>query len=175
MCKIRPSACHVIRVISVHIMFNFYWGITSYNHIENHVSMAKARSLSSSHSSQSRQCFRWFHLAKTMCLLSKRVTVCSMTSVWSKIKFCSSYETVASMNAWLFPDSQIIAYKHNVSDIDECNSNPCLNTGTCVDAVNGYSCSCPTAFTGGNCEQSEYILALSWKRFFSFTGGSWLI
>lgn len=27
-------------------------------------------------------------------------------------------------------------------DIDECNSSPCLNNGTCIDLVNSYSCDC---------------------------------
>ena len=27
-------------------------------------------------------------------------------------------------------------------DIDECVTNPCLNDGTCVDGVNGFTCEC---------------------------------
>ena len=41
-------------------------------------------------------------------------------------------------------------------DIDECASNPCENSGTCADAVNGYTCSCVAGFTGTNCETSKY-------------------
>jgi hypothetical protein len=33
----------------------------------------------------------------------------------------------------------------------ECASSPCLNGGTCVDAVNGYSCLCGQYFTGTYC------------------------
>ena len=36
--------------------------------------------------------------------------------------------------------------------IDECESDPCLNGGTCEDAVNSYSCSCHSEFTGDRCE-----------------------
>ena len=31
-----------------------------------------------------------------------------------------------------------------VPDIDECASSPCKNGGTCVDAVNSFTCQCPT-------------------------------
>ena len=37
-------------------------------------------------------------------------------------------------------------------DVDECASGPCLNDGTCTDDVNGYDCSCTTAYTGNHCE-----------------------
>ncbi|XP_058806580.1 protein eyes shut [Phymastichus coffea] len=36
---------------------------------------------------------------------------------------------------------------------DECWSQPCLNGGTCHDAVAAYNCSCPEGFVGLNCEQ----------------------
>ena len=37
-------------------------------------------------------------------------------------------------------------------NIDECNSNPCLNSGTCTDGINEYRCICANAYTGLNCE-----------------------
>ena len=33
-------------------------------------------------------------------------------------------------------------------DINECNSNPCLNKAVCVDGVNSYQCLCIEGFTG---------------------------
>ncbi len=42
-----------------------------------------------------------------------------------------------------------------ISDIDECASNPCEHDGKCVDAVNGYSCSCDPGWTAVHCEASE--------------------
>ncbi|XP_072912071.1 fibulin-7 isoform X3 [Hemitrygon akajei] len=38
------------------------------------------------------------------------------------------------------------------SEINECTSNPCQNGGTCVDAVNRYTCICPSLWTGSHCE-----------------------
>ncbi|XP_012279925.1 protein eyes shut isoform X2 [Orussus abietinus] len=36
---------------------------------------------------------------------------------------------------------------------DDCWSNPCLNGGTCNDAVAMYNCTCTEGFVGVNCEQ----------------------
>ena len=41
------------------------------------------------------------------------------------------------------------------TDINECSSNPCLNGGTCNNLVNSYSCSCPSGYTGTNCEAGK--------------------
>jgi len=40
-------------------------------------------------------------------------------------------------------------------DINECASSPCVNGGSCVDAINGYTCSCVAGYTGVLCETSE--------------------
>lgn len=38
-----------------------------------------------------------------------------------------------------------------LADIDDCVGEPCLNEGTCIDAVNDYSCTCAVGYTGKNC------------------------
>jgi len=37
-------------------------------------------------------------------------------------------------------------------DVNECESNPCQNGGSCTDNVNSYSCACVDGYTGTNCE-----------------------
>jgi EGF-like domain/Dictyostelium (slime mold) repeat len=39
-------------------------------------------------------------------------------------------------------------------DIDECESNPCVN-GDCIDLVNGFACACLPGWTGELCDQPE--------------------
>ena len=43
-------------------------------------------------------------------------------------------------------------------DIDECESNPCENGGTCTDMENGYTCECESGFTGTECEAGNRLL-----------------
>ena len=40
--------------------------------------------------------------------------------------------------------------------MNECDSNPCLNNGTCVDKINSFNCTCPGGFTGNRCETGNY-------------------
>lgn len=42
-----------------------------------------------------------------------------------------------------------------VSDIDECESNPCIH-GDCEDLVNGYECICDVGVTGERCDECMY-------------------
>lgn len=40
-------------------------------------------------------------------------------------------------------------------NINECDSTPCMNGGTCIDAVNDFRCICPVGFFGDDCSR-EY-------------------
>ena len=39
-------------------------------------------------------------------------------------------------------------------DINDCESNPCRNGGTCIDGVNSYACICSGGWEGAHCETS---------------------
>ncbi|XP_065065131.1 uncharacterized protein LOC135691248 [Rhopilema esculentum] len=39
-----------------------------------------------------------------------------------------------------------------LEEIDECQSNPCLNRGICNDFINNFNCSCKPGYTGRRCE-----------------------
>jgi len=39
-----------------------------------------------------------------------------------------------------------------ILDIDDCATNPCQNGGTCIDAVNQYTCTCKAGYTDVNCQ-----------------------
>lgn len=41
---------------------------------------------------------------------------------------------------------------HCEQNINECDSNPCYNNGTCIDGSNGYTCACPSGYLGDFCE-----------------------
>ena len=46
-------------------------------------------------------------------------------------------------------------------NIDDCLSSPCLNGGKCSDAVNDYTCTCPDAWNGKNCENQLIFCKLT--------------
>nr|XP_054761025.1 low-density lipoprotein receptor-related protein 4-like [Lytechinus pictus] len=53
-------------------------------------------------------------------------------------------------------------------DINECESNPCQNGGTCMDLVNEYRCQCPTGYIGSRCElESSICFLLKWNSIFA--------
>lgn len=43
----------------------------------------------------------------------------------------------------------------SVSDINECEAEPCRNGGICTDLVANYSCECPGEYMGRNCQHSK--------------------
>ena len=52
------------------------------------------------------------------------------------------------------------------AEVNECESHPCQNNGSCSDLVNKYSCQCITGYTGSNCEIGRiYIYYLLLARF----------
>lgn len=45
-----------------------------------------------------------------------------------------------------------------IADVNECESNPCLNNGGCIDSINGYICNCKDGYSGDICESGECLL-----------------
>ena len=43
------------------------------------------------------------------------------------------------------------------TNIDECQPNPCKNSGTCTDAINDYKCTCLNSWGGKDCSRSTYF------------------
>lgn len=50
----------------------------------------------------------------------------------------------------------ILIYYH-LTDINECESSPCLNDGTCTEGVNTFACVCTLGFIGVTCDTGKLI------------------
>ena len=42
-----------------------------------------------------------------------------------------------------------------VSDINDCEDNPCRNGGSCIDGVNDFTCNCTSGLTGRVCSEGK--------------------
>ena len=42
-----------------------------------------------------------------------------------------------------------------ISEVNPCDSNPCLNGATCLTSGSMYTCLCPSGFDGTNCENGR--------------------
>ncbi|KAK7891874.1 hypothetical protein WMY93_023837 [Mugilogobius chulae] len=58
-----------------------------------------------------------------------------------------------------------------LTDINECDSQPCLNGADCVDHVTNFSCVCPPAFTGHLCETELVVLEVNTTQANNQTAG----
>lgn len=42
-----------------------------------------------------------------------------------------------------------------LSDIDECDADPCDNDASCTDGIDAYTCTCVPGYTDKNCSTSK--------------------
>lgn len=55
-----------------------------------------------------------------------------------------------SLSLSFFPEGfagELCDYEYN-----ECESNPCLNDGECIDQIGGYDCKCSKGYLGNRCQ-----------------------
>ena len=48
-------------------------------------------------------------------------------------------------------------------DVNECESIPCQNSGTCRDELNRYLCKCTNGYAGANCQASMFNVNMQQK------------
>ena len=83
----------------------------------------------------------------------------------------------ASANRWCFilfgrTETKRVFY-FSLTDIDDCLGVSCSNNGTCVDMVDGYTCSCVEGFTGQHCQIGKSFNSFKMNKS-CVTYNSWL-
>ncbi|MGH0146674.1 UNVERIFIED_CONTAM: hypothetical protein FKN15_039617 [Acipenser sinensis] len=63
------------------------------------------------------------------------------------------------------PGEQVEGHMVQIPDIDECQSNPCQNGGTCIDGINSFTCMCLPSYAGTVCEQDTETCDYGWHKF----------
>ncbi|XP_056270960.1 neurocan core protein isoform X2 [Pseudoliparis swirei] len=51
------------------------------------------------------------------------------------------------------------------SDVDDCQSDPCQNGGTCIDEINSFVCLCLPSYGGATCEKDTEGCEHTWRKF----------
>ena len=70
----------------------------------------------------------------------------------------SNLQTPATLQHFLLAASMKCTTAFVFVETDECASNPCLNGGTCVDRLDGFTCQCTDEFTGSLCDNGWLML-----------------
>lgn len=58
-------------------------------------------------------------------------------------------------------------------DVNECQSEPCKNGGTCQDLPGSFACFCPEGFVGTQCETGRDSPFLGWQKAGLWARGCW--
>ena len=53
-------------------------------------------------------------------------------------------------------------------DINDCQPNPCMNNGICVDGINSFSCNCAHGFIGKHCTISKFTVFLEFTLIYQY-------
>ena len=78
--------------------------------------------------------------------------------MWVKRYVAVSYNLALETfryNSWIpnFQQSSVLDSQCR-TELDECDSSPCLNNGECEDLINAYACNCQPGYTSVNCEDN---------------------
>lgn len=55
-------------------------------------------------------------------------------------------------------------YRTVITDLNECDSQPCKNGGQCQDGVAEFRCTCLTGFEGVDCGVGKFLCALPYMH-----------
>ena len=101
---------------------------------------------------------RW--VTMTGCSFAENITV-DIEGAAVQTRESQLIEILPGLRTYCLPDVSFVCRDYApqrldvklIPDGDECQSNPCLNGGTCTDGCATYSCSCPDSFIGNQCQK----------------------
>jgi hypothetical protein len=67
-------------------------------------------------------------------------------------RLCASVRSLSRASVFDHKWVCVCACASSETEVRECQSQPCVNGGTCVDQINGFACVCAAGWSGGLCQ-----------------------
>ena len=91
-------------------------------------------------------------LIRALWSISTRLSMSAFEINWQTLFKHSFAQIFKIPNTSLY----LLLYVIHLTDINDCENDPCENGGTCVDKVNGFTCNCVKGFEGNKCQTSKW-------------------
>jgi collagen type VI alpha len=88
------------------------------------------------------------------------LTVVAESLMCNSSEMLSIVSSPVQRNMFVTPTVSLLSNVSNAvlaatcNSVNECQSSPCQNSGTCVDDYGRYLCRCPSSYTGYNCQRA---------------------
>nr|DBA23422.1 TPA: hypothetical protein GDO54_014336 [Pyxicephalus adspersus] len=88
-----------------------------------------------------------------------------MTTEGEEEKYARGITPQPDLDIQISTSNNVDGTELQITNIDECQSNPCRNGAACVDGINSFTCICLPSYSGALCEQDTETCDYGWHKF----------